>query len=75
MRCPNCQSLIGKPAREGGVVLKALRYLRVDRDGTPIAPCPQCRAELLVPSGARTRLVLYRSRSSGGEAGSNPPRS
>jgi len=73
MRCPNCNSTVGKPAVEGGVILKSLRYLRVDRNGIPIAPCPQCRAELMVPSGARTRLVLYRSRISGSGSESSPP--
>ena len=73
MRCPNCNSTVGKPAVEGGLILKSLRYLRVDRNGIPIAPCPQCRAELVVPTTTRTRLVLYRSPTSGIGSGSNPP--
>ena len=75
MRCPNCNSTVGKPAVEGGVILKSLPYLRIDRNGIPIAPCPQCRVELMVPSGTRTRLVLYRSTTSGSGSGNSPPTS
>lgn len=75
MRCPRCNSTVGRPAREGGLVFKALRYLRVDRDGIPVAPCPQCRSELVVPSGTATRLVLYRSRTSGSALGNSQPKS
>lgn len=58
MQCPHCQQKVSRPAREGGVFLKA-RYVRLTREGALVMACAECGAES--EQQARTgRLVLYR---------------
>lgn len=57
MQCPACHITIAKVAREGGVIIRKPRYVRLTSDGKLLLGCPECRTEL---QSLRGRLVLFR---------------
>lgn len=49
--CPHCAKSLGGTAREGGFKLR-LGITLVDDDGSVHGPCPHCKADVIVATGA-----------------------
>lgn len=59
--CPHCKAQVIRPAREGGIFLRARRGIRIAPSGTTVVGCPSCGTDLALQGGPQApRLLVFR---------------